>query len=172
MNCPCEANEIEASLIRSMFPSSQGKEYCRTNAKSAHSRLFSLPVNPRSPTLPKPTHDIMHTPIENLHPLPSLLRRRLPTLNRKLLVKGIGVEPERDVLSSIAVMKIDVENDGAGYGVGEVGWRRRRVRREGKGGNETRRGTRTRGRRRKRERGRLSACLGEDDNCEEKRGRV
>jgi len=81
----------------------------------------------------------MHTPIENLHPLPSLLRRRLPTLNQKLLVKGIGVEPERDVLSSIAVMKIDVENDGAGYGVGEVGWRRRRVRREGKGGNENER---------------------------------
>ena len=30
MYCPCDASEIDASLIRLMSPSSQGNEYCST----------------------------------------------------------------------------------------------------------------------------------------------
>lgn len=63
----------------------------------------------------------MHTPVEHLHsPLP-VRRRRLSPLDEQLLVVGVAIESKRDVLSSVAVMEINVEDDGPVNVVLEVG---------------------------------------------------
>lgn len=68
----------------------------------------------------------MHAPVKDLHPPLPVRSRRFPSLDEKFLVMSIRVESKSDILSSVSVVEIDVENDGSVDVMFEVGWTRRR----------------------------------------------